>query len=420
MELKRVVVTGLGAVTPLGNTPEETWENMVKGVSGAAPITLFDATNFKTQFACEVKNWNPNEWIDRKDACKMDRYAQLAMASAVQGVKDSGLDLDQVDKNRVGVIYGVGIGGIKTFEEEASYYALNKEKGPRFSPFFIPKMIADIAAGQISIHFGFHGPNFTTTSACASSTNALADAFNLLRLGKADVIVAGGAEAAICECGVGGFNAMKALSTRNDDPTHASRPFSASRDGFVMGEGAGCLILEELEHAKARGARIYAEMVGEGESADAYHLTASHPEGLGAKLVMEAALADAQMQPEDIDYINVHGTSTHVGDISEAKAIKEVFGEHAYKLNISSTKSMTGHLLGAAGAVEALACVKAISEDIVPPTINHDEEDKDPEIDYALNYTFNQAQKRTVRAALSNTFGFGGHNACVIFKKYAE
>lgn len=420
MELKRVVVTGLGAVTPLGNTPEETWENMVKGVSGAAPITLFDATNFKTQFACEVKNWNPNEWIDRKDARKMDRYAQLAMASAVQGVKDSGLDLDQVDKNRVGVIYGVGIGGIKTFEEEASYYALNKAKGPRFSPFFIPKMIADIAAGQISIHFGFHGPNFTTTSACASSTNALADAFNLLRLGKADVIVAGGAEAAICECGVGGFNAMKALSTRNDDPTHASRPFSASRDGFVMGEGAGCLILEELEHAKARGARIYAEMVGEGESADAYHLTASHPEGLGAKLVMEAALADAQMQPEDIDYINVHGTSTHVGDISEAKAIKEVFGEHAYKLNISSTKSMTGHLLGAAGAVEALACVKAVSEDIVPPTINHDEEDKDPEIDYALNYTFNQAQKRTVRAALSNTFGFGGHNACVIFKKYAE
>lgn len=420
MELKRVVVTGLGAVTPLGNTPEETWENMVKGVSGAAPITLFDATNFKTQFACEVKNWNPNEWIDRKDARKMDRYAQLAMASAVQGVKDSGLDLDQVDKNRVGVIYGVGIGGIKTFEEEASYYALNKEKGPRFSPFFIPKMIADIAAGQISIHFGFHGPNFTTTSACASSTNALADAFNLLRLGKADVIVAGGAEAAICECGVGGFNAMKALSTRNDDPTHASRPFSASRDGFVMGEGAGCLILEELEHAKARGARIYAEMVGEGESADAYHLTASHPEGLGAKLVMEAALADAQVQPEDIDYINVHGTSTHVGDISEAKAIKEVFGEHAYKLNISSTKSMTGHLLGAAGAVEALACVKAVSEDIVPPTINHDEEDKDPEIDYALNYTFNQAQKRTVRAALSNTFGFGGHNACVIFKKYAE
>ncbi len=420
MELKRVVVTGLGAVTPLGNTPEETWESMVKGVSGAAPITLFDATHFKTQFACEVKNWNPNEWIDRKDARKMDRYAQLAMTSALQGVKDSGIDLDKIDKNRVGVIFGVGIGGIRTFEEEVSYYALNKEKGPRFSPFFIPKMIADIAAGQISIHFGFHGPNYTTTSACASSTNALADAFNLIRLGKADVIVSGGAEAAICECGVGGFNAMKALSTRNDDPTHASRPFSASRDGFVMGEGAGCLILEELEHAKARGARIYAEMVGEGESADAYHLTASHPEGLGAKLVMEAALEDAHLNPEDIDYINVHGTSTHVGDISEAKAIKEVFGESAYKLNISSTKSMTGHLLGAAGAVEALACVKAVSEDIVPPTINHDEEDKDPDIDYELNYTFNQAQKHTVRAALSNTFGFGGHNACVIFKKYAE
>ena len=420
MELKRVVVTGLGAVTPLGNTPEETWENMVKGVSGAAPITLFDATNFKTQFACEVKNWNPNEWIDRKDARKMDRYAQLAMASAVQGVKDSGLDLDQVDKNRVGVIYGVGIGGIKTFEEEASYYALNKEKGPRFSPFFIPKMIADIAAGQISIHFGFHGPNFTTTSACASSTNALADAFNLLRLGKADVIVAGGAEAAICECGVGGFNAMKALSTRNDDPTHASRPFSASRDGFVMGEGAGCLILEELEHAKARGARIYAEMVGEGMSADAHHITASHPEGLGAKLVMEAALEDSGLKPEDIDYINVHGTSTHVGDISEAKAIKEVFGDAAFNLNISSTKSMTGHLLGAAGAVEAMACVLSVMNDIVPPTINHEEGDEDPELDYSLNFTFNKAQKREVRAALSNTFGFGGHNACVIFKKYAE
>ena len=314
----------------------------------------------------------------------------------------------------------MGIGGIRTFEEEASYYARNEEAGPRFSPFFIPKMIADIASGQISIHFGFHGPNYTTTSACASSTNALADAFNLLRLGKADMIVAGGAEAAICACGVGGFNAMKALSTRNDDPEHASRPFSASRDGFVMGEGAGCLVLEELEHAKARGARIYAEMVGEGESADAYHITASHPEGLGAKLVMKSALEDAGLKPEDIDYINVHGTSTHVGDISEVKAIKEVFGDAAYKLNISSTKSMTGHLLGAAGAVEALACVMAVKEDIVPPTINHDEEDKDPEIDYDMNYTFNQAQKRTVRAALSNTFGFGGHNACVVFKKYAD
>ncbi len=420
MELKRVVVTGLGAVTPLGNTPEETWQGMLAGKSGAGPITQFDASKFKTQFACEVKGLNVSDWLDRKEARKIDRYTQLAMISAIQGVKDSGIDLEKVDKNRVGVVYGVGIGGIRTFEEEASYYARNEEAGPRFSPFFIPKMIADIASGQISIHFGFHGPNYTTTSACASSTNALADAFNLLRLGKADMIVAGGAEAAICACGVGGFNAMKALSTRNDDPEHASRPFSASRDGFVMGEGAGCLVLEELEHAKARGARIYAEMVGEGESADAYHITASHPEGLGAKLVMKSALEDAGLKPEDIDYINVHGTSTHVGDISEVKAIKEVFGDAAYKLNISSTKSMTGHLLGAAGAVEALACVMAVKEDIVPPTINHDEEDKDPEIDYDLNYTFNQAQKRTVRAALSNTFGFGGHNACVVFKKYAD
>lgn len=420
MELKRVVVTGLGAVTPLGNTPEETWQGMLAGKSGAGPITQFDASKFKTQFACEVKGLNVSDWLDRKEARKIDRYTQLAMISAIQGVKDSGIDLEKVDKNRIGVVYGVGIGGIRTFEEEASYYARNEEAGPRFSPFFIPKMIADIASGQISIHFGFHGPNYTTTSACASSTNALADAFNLLRLGKADMIVAGGAEAAICACGVGGFNAMKALSTRNDDPEHASRPFSASRDGFVMGEGAGCLVLEELEHAKARGARIYAEMVGEGESADAYHITASHPEGLGAKLVMKSALEDAGLKPEDIDYINVHGTSTHVGDISEVKAIKEVFGDAAYKLNISSTKSMTGHLLGAAGAVEALACVMAVKEDIVPPTINHDEEDKDPEIDYDMNYTFNQAQKRTVRAALSNTFGFGGHNACVVFKKYAD
>lgn len=420
MELKRVVVTGLGAVTPLGNTPEETWQGMLAGKSGAGPITQFDASKFKTQFACEVKGLNVSDWLDRKEARKIDRYTQLAMISAIQGVKDSGIDLEKVDKNRIGVVYGVGIGGIRTFEEEASYYARNEEAGPRFSPFFIPKMIADIASGQISIHFGFHGPNYTTASACASSTNALADAFNLLRLGKADMIVAGGAEAAICACGVGGFNAMKALSTRNDDPEHASRPFSASRDGFVMGEGAGCLVLEELEHAKARGARIYAEMVGEGESADAYHITASHPEGLGAKLVMKSALEDAGLKPEDIDYINVHGTSTHVGDISEVKAIKEVFGDAAYKLNISSTKSMTGHLLGAAGAVEALACVMAVKEDIVPPTINHDEEDKDPEIDYDMNYTFNQAQKRTVRAALSNTFGFGGHNACVVFKKYAD
>ena len=419
MELKRVVVTGLGAVTPVGNTPEETWNNMVNGVSGAAPITLFDASKFKTHFACEVKGLNVNDYIDRKEARKMDRYTQLAFISAIQAVNDSGMDLDATDKDRVGVIFGVGIGGIKTFEDEVGYYGAHKEDGPKFNPFFIPKMIADIAAGQISIHFGFHGPNYATTSACASSTNALADAFNQLRLGKADVILAGGAEAAICACGVGGFNAMHALSTRNDDPEHASRPFSASRDGFIMGEGAGCLILEELEHAKARGAKIYAEMVGEGESADAYHITASHPEGLGAKLVMERALQDAGLKPEDIDYINVHGTSTPVGDVSEAKAIKQVFGDAAYKLNISSTKSMTGHLLGAAGAVEAMASVLAVQNDIVPPTINHEEGDKDPEIDYNLNFTFNKAQKREVRAAMSNTFGFGGHNACVIFKKYA-
>ncbi len=420
MELKRVVVTGLGAVTPVGNTPEETWNNLVNGVSGAAPITNFDSSLFKTQFACEVKNLDVSQYIDRKEVRKMDRYAQFAMVSAMQAVADSGIDLEQVDKNRIGVIYGVGIGGLKTFEDECSYYATHIEAGPKFNPFFIPKMIADIASGLISIHFGFHGPNFTTTSACASSSNALADAFNLIRLGKADMIVSGGAEAAVCEAGVGGFNAMKALSTRNDDPQGASRPFSASRDGFVMGEGSGCLILEELEHAKARGAKIYAEMVGEGLSADAYHITASHPEGLGAKLVMKNALEDAGMKPEDIDYINVHGTSTHVGDISEAKAIKDVFGDAAYKLNISSTKSMTGHLLGAAGAVEAMVAVLAVKNDIVPPTINHDDDDKDEEIDYNLNFTFNKAQKRVVRAALSNTFGFGGHNACVVFKKYAE
>ena len=420
MELKRVVVTGLGAVTPVGNTPEETWNNLINGVSGAAPLTLFDASKFKTQFACEVKNLNFNDYLDRKEARKMDRYTQLALVSAIQAVKDSGVDLDTLDKTRVGVVFGVGIGGIKTFEDEVVYYGLHKEDGPKFNPFFIPKMISDIAAGQISILYGFNGPNYATTSACASSSNALADAFNLIRLGKASVIVSGGAEAALCACGVGGFNAMHALSTRNDDPQHASRPFSASRDGFIMGEGAGCLILEELEHAKARGAKIYAEMVGEGMSADAHHITASHPEGLGAKLVMERALADANLKPEDIDYINVHGTSTHVGDISEAKAIKQVFGEAAYKLNISSTKSMTGHLLGAAGAVEAMAAVLAVKNDIVPPTINHEEGDNDEEIDYNLNFTFNKAQKREVRAAMSNTFGFGGHNACVIFKKYVE
>ena len=418
MELKRVVVTGLGAVTPVGNTPKETWENLLNGVSGAAPITLFDATNFKTQFACEVKNLNIADYLDRKEARKMDRYTQLALVAAKQAVEDCNMDLEQEDKNRIGVVFGVGIGGIKTFEDEVSYYATHKEDGPKFNPFFIPKMIADIAAGQISIMYGFHGPNYITSSACASSSNALADAFNLIRLGKANVIVAGGAEAAICEAGVGGFNAMKALSTRNDEPEKASRPFSASRDGFIMGEGAGCLILEELEHAKARGAKIYAEMVGAGMSADAHHITASHPEGLGAKLVMQSALEDAGMKPEEIDYINVHGTSTHVGDISEAKAIKEVFGDAAFKLNISSTKSMTGHLLGAAGAVEAMATVMAVQNDIVPPTINHEEGDEDPEIDYNLNFTFNKAQKREVRAALSNTFGFGGHNACVVFKKY--
>ena len=420
MELKRVVVTGLGAVTPLGNTSEETWQNMLAGKSGAAPITSFDTTNFKTKFACEVKNLNINDYLDRKEARKMDRYTQLALIAAKQAVEDSAMDLDTEDKNRIGVVYGVGIGGIKTFEDEVKYYGVHEADGPKFNPLFIPKMIADIDAGQISIMYGFHGPNYITASACASSSNALADAFNLIRLGKANIIVSGGAEAAICATGVGGFNAMHALSTRNDEPEKASRPFSASRDGFIMAEGAGCLILEELEHAKARGAKIYAEMVGAGMSADAHHITASHPEGLGACLVMRNALEDAGLNPEDIDYINVHGTSTHVGDISEAKAIKEVFGDAAYKLNISSTKSMTGHLLGAAGAVEAMATVLAVKNDIVPPTINHEEGDNDEEIDYNLNFTFNKAQKREVRAGLSNTFGFGGHNACVVFKKYAE
>ncbi|MBQ9363340.1 MAG: beta-ketoacyl-ACP synthase II [Bacteroidaceae bacterium] len=419
MELKRVVVTGIGAITPLGLNVEETWKNIKAGKSGAAPITHFDASQFKTQFACEVKGFDSAEYIDRKESRKMDIYTQYALAAAKQAIADSGIGSEQVDKNEVGVVLGVGIGGIHTFEEEAGNYAINgPELGPKYNPFFIPKMIADIAAGYISIENGFHGPNYTTTSACASSTNALADAFNLIRLGKANAIITGGSEAAIWPAGVGGFNAMKALSTRNDDPERASRPFSASRDGFVMGEGACVLVLEELEHAKARGAKIYAEVAGCGMSADAYHITASHPEGLGAKLVMERALKDAGMTPDDIDYINVHGTSTHVGDISEVKAIKEVFGEAATKLNISSTKSMTGHLLGAAGAVEAMFSILAVHDDIVPPTINHDPEDMDPEIDYSLNYTFNVAQKREVRAALSNTFGFGGHNACAIFKKY--
>ncbi len=408
----------MGCITPLGNSPQETWESLIAGKSGAAPITHFDASQFKTQIACELKNFNVYDFIDKKEARKIDNYAQYALIVAEQAMKDSGIDLEAVDRRRIGVVFGVGIGGIQTFEEEVGYYASHKENGPKFNPFFIPKMIADICTGHISIKFGIHGPNYVVTSACASSTHALGEAFNLIRLGKANVILSGGAEAAITEAGVGGFNAMKALSTRNDDAEHASRPFSASRDGFVMGEGAGCLVLEELEHAKARGAKIYAEVVGEGMSADAFHITASHPEGAGAIIVMSEALADAGMKPEDIDYINVHGTSTHVGDISEVKAIKEVFGEHAYKLNISSTKSMTGHLLGAAGAIEALFTVLTVQNDIIPPTINHADGDDDPEIDYNLNFTFNKAQRRTVRAALSNTFGFGGHNACIIFKKY--
>ena len=421
MELKRVVVTGIGAVTPLGNTAEETWQKMLDGASGAAPITRFDASKFKTQFACEVKDFKPELYIDRKEARKMDPYCQYALAAATMALEDSAMDVEKVNKNRVGVVFGVGIGGMKTYEEEVAAYAKTSETlGPKFNPFFVPKMIADICAGHISIKYGFHGPNFITSSACASSTNALADAFNLIRLGKADVIVSGGSEAAITAAGVGGFNAMHALSTRNDEPQKASRPFSASRDGFVMAEGSAVLVLEELEHAKARGAKIYAEMAGAGMSADAHHITASHPEGLGAILVMENALEDSGLNPSDIDYINVHGTSTPVGDISECKAIKSLFGEHAYELNISSTKSMTGHLLGAAGAIEAMACVMSVKEDIVPPTINHETGDEDPEIDYKLNFTFGQAQKRTVRAALSNTFGFGGHNACVIFKKYEE
>ncbi len=421
MELKRVVVTGLGAVTPIGNTAEETWKNALAGVSGAAPITNFDASKFKTTFACEVKNFDPTAYVDRKEARKMDPYCLFAMAAAQMAVEDSKMDIEQVNKDKVGVVLGVGIGGMHTFEQEEWAYARTGEEiGPKYSPFFVPKMIADIAAGHISIKYGFHGPNYITSSACASSTNAIADAFNLIRLGKANAIVTGGAEAAIYPGGVGGFTAMHALSTRNDEPQKASRPFSASRDGFVMAEGGVCLILEELEHAKARGAHIYAEVAGVGMSADAHHITASHPEGLGAKLVMENALEDAGMKPEDIDYINVHGTSTPVGDISEVKAIQALFGEHAKELNISSTKSMTGHMLGAAGAIEAMFSVLSVENDIVPPTINHEEGDEDPNIDYSLNYTFNQPQKRTVRAALSNTFGFGGHNAFAIFKKYVD
>lgn len=420
MELKRVVVTGLGALTPIGHNAAETWENALKGKSGAGPITHFDASLFKTKFACEVKDFNPADHFDRKKARQLDLYAMYALVAAREAVADSGIAGEGVDRNRVGVIFAAGIGGLHTFEEEAGYYAKNEASGPKYNPFFIPKMIADIAAGHISMEYEFRGPNFGTVSACASSNNALVDAFNYIRLGYANAIVAGGAEAAVYPAGVGGFNSMKALSTRNDDPEGASRPFSGSRDGFVIGEGAAALVLEEYEHAKARGAHIYAEVVGGGLSADAYHITATHPEGLGACLVMENALKDAGMKPEEIDYINLHGTSTPVGDISEAKAIKKVFGDHAYKVNLSSTKSMTGHLLGAAGAVEALFCVKAITDDIIPPTINHVEGDNDPEVDYDLNFTFNEPQKRTVNAALSNTFGFGGHNACLIMKKFKD
>ncbi len=416
MTLKRVVVTGLGALTPIGNSVQECWENLQNGVSGAAPITHFDASNFKTQFACEVKNFDVSTILEKKEVRKYDRFAQYAMAVAKEAVEDANFDLENEDLNKIGVIWGTGIGGIETMEKELQSYAAKPEM-PRFNPFFIPKMIIDIAAGHISMMYGFRGPNFATVSACASSTNAISDAFNYIRLGKANAIVTGGSEASVSLASVGGFSSMHAISSRNDEPQTASRPFSASRDGFVIGEGGACIVLEEYEHAKARGAKIYAEIVGAGLSADAHHLTAPHPEGAGAQLVMRNALEDADMQPEDIDYINVHGTSTPLGDIAETRAIKSLFGEHAYKLNISSTKSMTGHMLGAAGAMEALATILAVQNDIVPPTINFTEGDEDPEIDYNLNFTFNKAQKRTVRAGLSNTFGFGGHNASVIFKK---
>lgn len=415
MEFKRVVVTGLGALTPVGNSVSETWESLLQGKSGAGPITLFDASHFKTQFACEVKGFNPNDHFDRKEARRYDRYTQFALVTAKEALEDSGLDLEKTDLERVGVIVSAGIGGLETFEQEVMDYS--PEKGPRFNPFFIPKMISDIAAGLVSIQYGFNGPNYSVASACASSTNAIIDAAIMIRLGKADVMVAGGSEAAVTIAGIGGFNAMNALSTRNDSPETASRPFSKSRDGFVLGEGSSILILEELEHALARGAKIYAEFGGFGLSADAHHLTASHPEGLGAKLVMQRTLEDANLKPGDVDYINVHGTSTPVGDISEVKAITAVFGDEAKKLNISSTKSMTGHLLGATGALEALVAVKSVCEDVVPPTINHQPDDEDPEFP-ALNYTFDKPCHRTVRAAMSNTFGFGGHNACVLFKKY--
>jgi 3-oxoacyl-[acyl-carrier-protein] synthase II len=413
--MKRVVVTGMGALTPIGNNLNDYWKNLVDGVSGAAPITKFDTELFKTQFACEVKGFDVQEVMERREARKLDLFSQYAMATATEAMEDSNIDLEKVNLDRCGVIWGSGIGGLQTFQDECINFA-NGNGTPRFNPFFIPKMIVDIAAGHISMKYGLRGPNYVTVSACASSTNALIDALMLIQLGKSDVIVTGGSEAAVNIAGIGGFNALKALSTRNDSPASASRPFDATRDGFVLGEGSGCLILEELEHAKARGAKIYAEVVGGGLSADAHHMTAPHPEGLGAKNVMRLAIEDAGMKPEDIDYVNVHGTSTPLGDIAETKAIKEVFGEHAYNLNISSTKSMTGHLLGAAGAIEAIACVKAVQEDIVPPTINFEVEDEN--IDYNLNFTFHKAEKREVRAALSNTFGFGGHNTSVIVKKY--
>ncbi|MDG1262670.1 MAG: beta-ketoacyl-ACP synthase II [Flavobacteriales bacterium] len=413
MELKRVVVTGLGALTPLGNNVQDYWTNLLAGVSGAAPITHFDASKFKTQFACEVKNYNPADHFDRKEARKLDLFSQYAMVTVAEAVGDAGI-ADLENKDRIGVIWGSGIGGLKTFQDECMEFARG-DGTPRFNPFFIPKMIADIASGHISIKYGFRGPNFTTVSACASSTNAMIDAYTYIRLGKADVIVSGGSEAAVNEAGVGGFNALKALSTNNENYATASRPFDATRDGFVLGEGSGAVILEEYEHAKARGAKIYCELVGGGLSADAYHMTAPHPEGLGATNVMRTSLEDAEMQADEIDYINVHGTSTPLGDVAESKAIQKVFGEHAYNLNISSTKSMTGHLLGAAGAIEAIACILAVKNDIVPPTINHAHED--PELDNKLNFTLNKAQKREVRAALSNTFGFGGHNTSAIFRK---
>ena len=416
-QLKRVVVTGLGALTPIGNNVSEYWANLLSGQSGAAPITHFDASNFKTRFACEVKNFNVTDYIDRKEARKQDPYTQYAVVATSEAMQDSNINLDTIDLDRAGVIWGSGIGGIKTFYDEVSAFAKG-DGTPRFNPFFIPKMISDIAAGVISIKYGFRGPNFTTVSACASSSNAIIDSFNYIRLGKADIIITGGSEASVNEAGLGGFNAIKALSTRNESPDKASRPFDKDRDGFVLGEGAGTLILEEYEHAVKRGAKIYAEVIGGGLSADAHHITAPHPEGLGAKKVMQNALEDAQMKPEDIDYINVHGTSTPLGDVSEVKAIKEVYGEHAYNLNISSTKSMTGHLLGAAGAVEAIASILALQKNIVPPTINN--ENFDDQLDAKLNFTLNKAEKRNVNAVMSNTFGFGGHNASIILKAFSN